>query len=88
MYHQSGGTFEEKRARSSNLCYGFPENLQTSWSKYFPGEIRFKPGIGIIEAFARPFGIGEVKRKFNALLDDFHPDVVHVHNIHSQLRQS
>ena len=63
----------------------FPENLQTSWSKYFPGEIRFKPGIGIIEAFARPFGIGEVKRKFNALLDDFHPDVVHVHNIHSQL---
>ena len=63
----------------------FPENLQTSWSKYFPGEIRFKPGIGIIEAFARPFGIGEVKRKFNAHLDDFHPDVVHVHNIHSQL---
>lgn len=67
------------------FAMGFTENLQTSWSKYFPSEIRFKPGIGIIEAFARPFGIGEVKRKFNALLDDFHPDVVHVHNIHSQL---
>lgn len=33
----------------------FPENLQTSWSKYFPGEIRFKPGIGIIEGFCSSF---------------------------------
>lgn len=66
----------------------FPKNLQTPWSKYFPSEIRFKPGIGMIEAFTRPFGTSEVRRKFNMLLDDFHPDVVHVHNIHSQLRQS
>ena len=63
----------------------FPKNLQTPWSKYFPSEIRFKPGIGMIEAFTRPFGTSEVRRKFNMLLDDFHPDVVHVHNIHSQL---
>lgn len=27
LYHQSGGTFEEKRARSSNLCYGFSGEL-------------------------------------------------------------
>lgn len=39
----------------------------------------------MIEAFTRPFGTSEVRRKFNMLLDDFHPDVVHVHNIHSQL---
>ena len=63
----------------------FPENIQTPWSKYFPSEIRFKPGVGMIEAFTRPFGTSEVERKFNMLLDDFHPDIVHVHNIHSQL---
>lgn len=63
----------------------FSENLPTPWSKYFPSEIKFKPGIGMIEAFIRPFGTNEVKTKFNALLDDFCPDIVHVHNIHSQL---
>ncbi|WP_455673044.1 glycosyltransferase [Phocaeicola sp.] len=62
-----------------------PDNLPTPWSKYFPSEIKFKPGPGMIEAFMRPFGTSEVKKKFNALLNDFKPDVVHLNNIHSQL---
>lgn len=36
-------------------------------------------------AFTRPFGSNEVKMKFNSLLDDFKPDVVHLNNIHTQL---
>ena len=63
----------------------YPENLSTPWQKYFPSEIRFKSGLGMIEAFMRPFGTREVKKKFNALLDDFQPDVVHLNNIHSQV---
>lgn len=63
----------------------YPDNLPTPWSKYFPSGIRFSPGPGMVEAFLRPFGTREVKRKFNALLDDFKPDVVHLNNIHSQL---
>lgn len=63
----------------------YPENLETQWSKYFPSEVKFKLGTGMIEALMRPFGTREVQRKFNALLDDFHPDVVHLNNIHSQL---
>lgn len=63
----------------------YPENLPTPWSKYFPSEIKFKPSIGMIEAFTRPFGSAEVKKKFTALLNNFKPDVVHLHNIHSQL---
>lgn len=62
-----------------------PENLPTPWSKYFPSEVSFKPGPKMVEAFLRPFGTQEVKRKFCALLDDFRPDVVHLNNIHSQL---
>ena len=62
-----------------------PENFPTPWSKYFPSEIRFSPGPNILETFRRPFGSKEVKRKFNALLDDFQPDVVHLNNIHTQL---
>lgn len=62
-----------------------PENLPTVWSKYFPSEIHFSPGLGMLEAFCRPFGTKEVIRKFNSLINDFKPDIVHLNNIHSQL---
>lgn len=63
----------------------YPENLTSEWSKYWPSEVKFKPGPGMVEAFRRPFGTNEVKRMFCALLDDFQPDVLHMNNIHSQL---
>lgn len=62
-----------------------PDTLPTPWRKYFPSEVKFKPGPGMIEAFMRPFGTSEVKKKFAALLNDFQPDVVHLNNIHSQV---
>lgn len=63
----------------------YADNQNTPWNEYFPSEVKFSPGIGMIEAFLRPFGTREVKRKFNAILDAFHPDVVHLNNIHTQL---
>lgn len=63
----------------------YPENLSSEWSKYFPSEVNFSLGTGMIESFLRPFGTNEVKRKFTALIHDFQPDVVHLNNIHSQL---
>jgi len=63
----------------------YPDNLTSEWSKYFPSEINFSIGLGMIEAFLRPMDSREVRKKFSALLDDFRPDVVHLNNIHSQL---
>lgn len=63
----------------------YPDNLETPWRKYFPSEVKFKPGLGMLEAFLRPLGTNEVKRNFCALLDEFKPDVVHLNNIHTQL---
>lgn len=57
----------------------YPENISTPWSKYFP------QNMSKLMAFTRPFGSNEVKMKFNGLLDDFKPDVVHLNNIHTQL---
>ncbi len=57
----------------------YPENISTLWSKYFP------QNMSKLMAFTRPFGSNEVKTKFNRLLDDFKPDVVHLNNIHTQL---
>ena len=62
-----------------------PENLETPWSKYFPSEVKFAPGLGIIEALRRPFGTREVRTKFTRLLDEFQPDILHLNNIHTQL---
>lgn len=57
----------------------YQENISTPWSKYFP------QNMSKLMAFTRPFGSNEVKTKFNRLLDDFKPDVVHLNNIHTQL---
>lgn len=57
----------------------YPDNLDTPWKRYFPQEMTK------LMAFTRPFGSKEVRRKFNRLLDDFQPEVVHLNNIHTQL---
>ncbi len=57
----------------------YPENLDTPWKKYFP------QNMSNLMAFTRPFGSSEVKHKFNKLLDDFKPEVVHLNNVHTQL---
>ncbi len=54
-------------------------NEPSPWTKYWPSE------MSKLKAFSRPFGDAEVRRKFTMLLDDFHPEVVHLNNIHSQL---
>lgn len=57
----------------------YPENIKSPWSKYWP------KSMSKIDAFSRPFGSKEVKDGFERLLDYFKPDVVHLHNIHTQL---
>ena len=57
----------------------YTENIDTPWRKYFPRN------MSKLMALTRPFGSHEVKWKFNKLLDDFRPDVVHLNNIHTQL---
>ena len=57
----------------------YPENLDTPWKRYFP------QNMSKLMVLTRPFGSIEVKKKLNKLLDDFHPDVVHLNNIHTHL---
>jgi glycosyltransferase involved in cell wall biosynthesis len=62
-----------------------PENLPTPWSKYFPTEVDFHNPRHAVKALTRPLGLSRVGMKFEQLLHDFRPDVVHFNNIHSQL---
>jgi glycosyltransferase involved in cell wall biosynthesis len=65
-----------------------PDTLTSPYEKYFLSEVKFSPRLRIIEAFRRPFGTNEVKKKFNALLNDFQPDVVHLKGVILTLRMS
>jgi len=63
-----------------------PENLPSPWEKYFPSSVDFSGNAkDKLRAAQRIFHSNEVEDKFNRLLDDFKPDVVHLHNIHSYL---
>lgn len=57
----------------------YPQNQPSAWSEFWPSN------MSSLKAFTRPFGDDEVVRKFNALLDAFRPDVVHLQNIHTQI---
>jgi glycosyltransferase involved in cell wall biosynthesis len=64
-----------------------PDNLHNDFSKYWPSEVDFKIKNfrNLIACTFRPFGVPEVKNKWKQLLNDFKPDIIHFHNIHSQL---
>ena len=57
----------------------YPDNLPSERSKYWPSN------MNKMEAFTRPFGAKQVREGFSRLIEDFKPDVVHLHNIHTQL---
>jgi glycosyltransferase involved in cell wall biosynthesis len=65
----------------------FPLNEPSEWHRHFPSEIAFTPRAPwkMLKACVRPVYAPEVRRKFNGLLDEFRPAVVHLHNIHTQL---
>lgn len=65
----------------------YAKNIPSEWDRYFADEIKFSGGSlsDKKRAFERLFKSEEVAKKFNALLNDFKPDIVHLHNIHSYI---
>lgn len=64
-----------------------PSNIESIWDSYFPSEINFaQSGLKAkVSAISRLFFSKEIKTKFSQLLDDFQPDIIHAHNIHSYI---
>lgn len=67
-----------------------PKNIYSPDQKYFVSYISFdlKGLLNTWRAFARIFYSSEAKRKFSALINDFHPDIIHIHNIYHQISPS
>lgn len=66
-----------------------PENVSSPWEQYFLSEVGYNPGDSNL--WSKLIGIGrlfwscEARTKMRALLRDFAPDIVHVHNAYHQL---
>lgn len=64
----------------------YPQNLNARYQPLFPSRVDFAGGLGNkLRALKRTMGKDDVKAKFEAVLDEFKPNVVHLHNIHSYL---
>ena len=64
----------------------YPENLKAHYQGQFASKVSFDGGMGNLwQALQRTLGRGDIREQFEAVLDDFKPDVVHLHNIHSYL---
>ena len=63
-------------------------NKKTKWERYFLSTVGYNNGYTIwqkIKGVGRMFYSPEAKKKINKILDDFQPEVVHIHNIYHQL---
>ncbi|HBE43614.1 MAG TPA: glycosyl transferase family 1 [Bacteroidales bacterium] len=78
---------KEKNHEVAIFSMEHPLNLDSGFSSYFPREIDYnrKSLKTFFTAIFRPFGTGEVKKKFRELIKDFEPDIIHLNNIHTQL---
>lgn len=64
----------------------YPQNHTSEWSSHFASEVSFQGGMAQkLKAVGRTLGWGDINTSFNAILDSFRPDVVHLNNIHSYL---
>ena len=76
----------ENGVEADVLAMEYSQNLITRYSRLFPGEVTFGGSVGNrLRAMRRTLGMGDVRTQTEAVLDEFKPDVVHLHNIHSYL---
>lgn len=64
----------------------YPQNLPARYQDNFASNVSFSGGMGNKwHALQRTLGQDDVRECFEKVLDNFKPDVVHLHNIHSYL---
>ncbi|MFA5184669.1 MAG: glycosyltransferase [Patescibacteria group bacterium] len=67
-----------------------PENQPSPWSDYFASRVSFN-STRLKDRLKTPVRVLyslEAKRKFTALISDFRPDIIHIHNIYHHLSPS
>lgn len=61
----------------------YPLNDANPWSRFFASQVDFERGR--FKGFRRMMGHGDIVPSFKRILDQFNPEIVHLHNIHSYI---
>ena len=79
--------FREKGWACAEFAMAHPKNEPSDFARYFPDffDAGEATGFDKLGATARFLHSSEAAKKFAALLDDFRPDVIHIHGIYHQL---
>jgi len=84
LFEQSGGTVVP-------FSMQHPDNLESSWDKYFVDELEYGAGYSLLQkAWRVPKTIYsfEARKKLERLLDKSQPDICHAHNIYHHISPS
>lgn len=92
-YLDMGALFERAGHSVAYFAMQHPKNFPTPWEKYFVSGIDYEEAhhVGIVEKVRIVRNIlwnAEAERNMEQLLKEFHPDIVHLHNIYHQLSPS
>lgn len=64
----------------------YPDNIDISDKSHYVSQVDFAGGLrSKLKAVRRMMGKGDIRKAFTRVIDNFRPDVVHLHNIHSYL---
>jgi glycosyltransferase involved in cell wall biosynthesis len=84
--------FESLEHKVAVFAMQHPKNLPSSWDRFFVSYVGYNTDDATrwqrILGSLRLFWSCEARRKARALVQEFHPDVVHLHNIYHQLSPS
>jgi glycosyltransferase involved in cell wall biosynthesis len=89
-YLDLGQRLEKEGHEVAYFSMHHPLNLATPWSKYFVSRVSYNENIWRYawKIPGRTLYSLAARRQFRRLLDDFKPDLVHIHNIYHQLSPS
>lgn len=91
VYLAHASLMEELGWENGFFSMQHPENIQTSWSRYFVNELEFGQAYSFRQKLAmaaKAVYSVEAQKKLRLLLRDFHPDVAHLHCIYHHLSPS
>ncbi len=98
LHHRMGGAeavhldhlalFRQRGWRCAEFAMDHPDNEASDWQDYFAPYYAPRSDLSGVASLPRFFYSGEARKQFARLLDDFRPDVVHMHGIYHQLTSS
>jgi glycosyltransferase involved in cell wall biosynthesis len=91
VYFQHAALMEGLGWRNAFFAMHYPKNLATEWSRFFVDEIQFGHRYSLVQKVVKASKVVwsfEAQNQLRRLLDEFRPDVAHLHNIYHHLSPS